>query len=299
MRAGVCAAAALMVVLMAGCGPRNPGDAVVATVMGEKITAAELDRELQGVRAPKAQEAAVRRAALEAIISRKLLAKAARLEGLDRAPQVLAAKDTAEEVFDANLYRAATLARVAPPTPAEAKAYVQANPHMFARRTIYLLEELRAPVPADKALLDALMPTKSLAEAEAVFKARGVKYGRVLDSVDTLRANPKLSKAIAALPSGEPFLLPGAGGLIVGSVRSTRAQPLTGAKAEALARELLLAERQRDRRAGKHGGPEEGHRRLRSGVRPGRGRGQTSRQVVPLAWGTRAAYMPLSPNGYR
>lgn len=243
MRAGLCAAAALTVVLMAGCGPRDPGDAVVATVMGEKITAGELDRELRAARVAKPQDPVVRRAALEEIVTRKLLAKAARIEGLDRQPQILAAKATADEVFDAKLYQAATLAKVAPPTAAEAKAFVQANPTMFERRTIYLLEELRAPIATDKALVDALMPTKSLAAAEAVLKARGVKYRRVLDTVDTLRANPKLSQAIAGLPSGEPFILPGPGGLIIGSVRGVRPQPLTGPKAEAVARELLLASR--------------------------------------------------------
>jgi EpsD family peptidyl-prolyl cis-trans isomerase len=243
MRAGAWAAAGLAVVLMAGCGPKNPDDAVVATVMGEKITARQLNRELQGARGVNAKDPEVRRAILDQMISRKLLAKAARAEGMDRQPQVLEAKASADEAFDANLYQVAMLARVTPPTPAEAKALVDANPTRFAQRKVYLVAELRTASPPDKALVDALMPTKTLEQAEAVLKARNVPYRRVIDTVDTLRANPKLSQAIAALPAGEPFLLPGAAGLIVGRVQGSRPQPLTGAQAEAVAAQILLAER--------------------------------------------------------
>jgi peptidyl-prolyl cis-trans isomerase C len=110
----------MAVVLVAGC---SKGDAdnkdIAAEVAGEKITTAELQTELKGAGVKNVEDPRIQRAALEELIARKLLAKAARAEKLDKSAEVLAAKAAAEEAFDANLDRRATVAKVAEPTPAE------------------------------------------------------------------------------------------------------------------------------------------------------------------------------------
>jgi peptidyl-prolyl cis-trans isomerase C len=236
-------AAAMAVVLVAGCSKGDVGKDTAATVAGEKITTAELETELKAAGVKKPEDPAIQRAALEEIIARKLLAKAARADKLDRTPEALAAKAVVEEGFNANLDRRATVAKVAEPTPAEVSAFVQSHPEMFAQRTGYLLDQLLVPAQGDPGLLAALKPTKTLEDVMRILDERKVPYRRGAQSMDTLRADPQLSIALAKLPPGEPFLLPDPAGFTVSRVRDKRVQPLTGPAAEAVAKELLLAER--------------------------------------------------------
>jgi EpsD family peptidyl-prolyl cis-trans isomerase len=242
MRAGALGAA-LAAVIVASCSQGAPGKDVAAVVAGETITVAELDREMATSGAPKTSDPAVRRAVLDTIIVRKLLAKAARAEKLDKTPEALAAKRIADETFDAGLDRVATIARTPRPTPAEVKAYIAAHPEMFAHRTGYLIEQLQVPRRHTPDLFEALRPTKTLEAAEAVLKARQLPYRRVVLPMDTLRADPRISEAVARLPAGEPFIMPSPGGFTVNRVRGSQVSPVTGGRAEAIAAERIQTER--------------------------------------------------------
>jgi len=235
--------AALAAVIVAGCSQGAPDKDVAAVVAGEKITVAQLDREVAISGARKPSDPNVRRAVLDTIIARKLLAKAARAEGLNKTPEAMAAKRISDETFDAGLDRVATIARTPGPTPAEVKAYIAAHPEMFAHRTGYLIEQLQVPRRHTPDMFEALRPTKTLEEAEAVLKARQMPYRRVVLPMDTLRADPRISEAVAKLPAGEPFVLPGAGGFTVNRVRGSKVSPVTGRQAEAIATERIQAER--------------------------------------------------------
>jgi hypothetical protein len=114
---------------------------------------------------------------------------------------------------------------------------------MFAQRTGYLLDQLLVPAQQDPTLLEALKPTKTLEDVERILQERKIPYRRGTQSMDTLRADPGLSKVMTTLPPGEPFLLPDPAGFTVSRVRDKRVQPLTGPAAEAVAKELLWAER--------------------------------------------------------
>jgi len=235
--------AVLAAVIVAACSPGAPGKDVAAVVAGETITVAELDREIAnaGVRAPVTP--AVRRAVLDAVIARKLLAKAARADKLDKTPEALAAKRIADETFDAGLDRVAIIASTPAPTPAEVNAYVAAHPEMFARRTGYLIEQLQVPQPHTPDLFEVLRPTKTLEAVEAIFRERKIPYRRVVLPLDTLRADPRLSEAVAKVPHGEPFVLPGRGSFTVSRIRGSQVSPVTGRAAEAIAAERLRGER--------------------------------------------------------
>ena len=230
-------------VVVAGCSQGAPGKEVAAIVAGETITVAELDREVATSGARKPNDPGVRRAVLDMIVARKLLAKAARADKLDKTPEALAAKRIADETFDAGLDRVATIARTPRPTPAEVKAYIAAHPEMFAHRTGYLIEQLQVPRRHTPDMFEALRPTKTLEEAEAVLKARQMPYRRVVLPMDTLRADPRISEAVANLPAGEPFVLPAAVGFTVNRVRGSQVSPVTGRQAEAIAAERIQSER--------------------------------------------------------
>ena len=237
------AAAALAALIVAGCSQRGPGDEIAATVAGEKVTVAELEREmaLVGVRNPK--DPIVRRVALEEIVVRKLLAKDARAHNLDKSAGARELRQRANETFDANLDRLATVAAIAEPTPAEVKSFVAARPQAFERRPGSLIEQLVVMQPATSEVFGDLTPTKTLEEAEAVLKRHQMIYRRILVPMDTLRSNASFAAAVAKLPPGEPFIVPASGGFTVNRVRESQVKPVTGAQAEAIAREMIRAER--------------------------------------------------------
>jgi peptidyl-prolyl cis-trans isomerase C len=235
--------AAMAAVIVAGCSQGAPGKDVAAIVAGETITVAELDHELASMSPAAAKDPAARRALLEAIVVRKLLAKAARAEKLNKTPGALAAKRIADESFDANLDRLNTIARTPAPTPAEVQAYIAAHPEMFAQRTGYLIEQLQVPRRHTPELFEALRPTKTLEEVETILKARKLPYRRVVLPMDTLRADPRISEAVAKLPPGEPFVLPGATSFTVNRIRDSQMRPVTGRPAETIAAERLRTER--------------------------------------------------------
>lgn len=236
-------AAAMAVVLAAGCSSGDSGKDVAARVGGEKITTAQLDTELKMAGARDIEDPQLRRLALEEIIARKLLAQAARAEKLDKAPEAIVLKGAAIETFEAGLVRRAVMAAIPEPTKADVEAFVREHPQMFERRTGYLIDQLFVPAQRTPELLEALRPTKTLEEVEAVLKARNIAYRSSVQSLDTLRSEPQLSAALEKLPPGEPFILPDPAGFTVSRVRSASVQPLTGAKAEVVAKELLLAQR--------------------------------------------------------
>ena len=228
---------------IAGCGKTGGDRSVLATVGNERITQSMLDAELRTSDPPPADDPAARRAVLDQIVVRKLLAQAARQEKLDKSREALILKAVGIETLEASLELREVQAKVAKPSPTDVAAFIQGHPEMFARRTLYLVERLYLRGPADPTLLAALKPTRTLEEVVRVLDARDRPYRRSVEQLDTLRADPRLTAAIQTLAPGEPFVLNDAGALTVGSVRQSAIQPIVEPQATQLAGELVLAQR--------------------------------------------------------
>lgn len=242
IRAGVFVAV-VAALAVSGCSKVGGDKDTLAVVGSEKVTQAQLDAELKAGEVPRATEADVRNAALDQIVTRKLLAQAARAEKLDATPEGRFTKAAAMESYEAGLELRAIRDKVAAPTAAEAEAFVQAHPEMFARRSGYLIDQLHIKTQNDPALFQALQPTKTLADVERLLQSRGIPFRRSVEQMDTLRADPRLSTAIGKLGPGEPFVLNEPGGFTVSAVRQTTVQPVVGPAATAIAKEMLLAQR--------------------------------------------------------
>jgi EpsD family peptidyl-prolyl cis-trans isomerase len=230
--------------LVAGCNSGGGGKDVLATVGSEKITEQQVETELRlgGVANP--EDPAARKAALDQIIARKLLAQQARADKLDKTPDAAVLRAAAIETYEANLQRTAMMSKVAKPTTADAATFIQAHPEMFAERTGYVIERLQVNAPADPALVEALKPAKTLEEVEATLQARKIPYRRSIDQLDSLRAAPQLTATVSRLAPGEPFVLPEPNGFTVGRVRDRKVQPVTGEAATQIASEIVYAQRQ-------------------------------------------------------
>ena len=249
-RAGWMLATCLAAGLLTGCdqlqsltGKKAEASPVAATVDGDKITEAQLDAELTAAGAANPKDPAVRQAVLQQIIARKLLAKEAHAQKLDQTPQAVMLRQSTLEAFDAGLVQKAEVDKTAQPTAADAEQYMQSHPSMFGARTLYLVDQLRVAAKPDAALIQALEPAKTLEEAEAVLKQRGLPYQRGAGEMDSLRVPPEMAARVAQLPPGAPFMLPSQGGLMIGRIRASKVQPVAGEGAVQLAQQALTAER--------------------------------------------------------
>lgn len=245
MRSTMLAVTAVAALSVVGCAPAGGGggSSVVATVAGRPITAADVDAEMRVTGVSKPDDPAIRRAVLEHMIARKLSARAARDGGLTASADVRRARAMALEDFDAALDRSATLAKVAAPSDAEADAFINRHPEMFANRTVYQLDQIRTAPNPGLATLQALAPVKTMEEAEKVLGDQKVAYRRAGAVIDTLRVPTAFSTILTKLPSGAVFILPEGGGASINQVRGSEVRPVAGVGARAIAKDMLTARR--------------------------------------------------------
>lgn len=232
----------LALLLLAACdqAPKGP---VAATVDGEQISVAELEAEMKAANVPNAADPQVRTAVLERVIARKLMAKAARDEKLDATPEAKALQNAAVENVQASLTQQAVLAKVATPTAAEAQAYMDANPAMFAKRKLYLVDILQLDRPPSAAIVEALRPIDDFEQIARLLNSQNVPFRRGAEQFDALRMQPGLATQIAAVPPGIPFVMPAPPGMAIVRVRASKDAPALGPEAVTFAQQLLTTQR--------------------------------------------------------
>jgi hypothetical protein len=197
---------------LAACGDQLPATGqVLVSVGGEAIT----KRDLQGEYAAAAQLGVpgdTPGPALERLVQRTLLLRAARDAELDLTPEYLAAIRRARGDILIGMFNERIAAQLPPPSAAEVQAFIAARPWMFGAREIVTLAAAgKQPAPADGTQVD----TAQLSAGEAK----------------------------ALLASGDrPVLLGGTTGLVTAQAREPA--PLVGAAAERVAAAIIRRERQ-------------------------------------------------------
>jgi EpsD family peptidyl-prolyl cis-trans isomerase len=220
---------------------------VVATVQGREVTLRELNLELGGAAPsdPKARKL-LEQEALNRIIARKILAKAAVDQGIDKTPDFIVQRGRQIETILAQDLQSKWAAQVPPATPEEAKAYVAAHPDIFAERKIWLVDQIRIGRPRDPAALKALQPLKTLPQVEAQLNQLHIPYQTLQTIFDTVGEDPKFAESIAKLPAGEIFIFPAGEGFLINQIRETKIAPLTGDPATKYAQNLMNRQRTQD-----------------------------------------------------
>lgn len=218
---------------------------VVATVDGEEITSLQLRSELGnfGSRDPEVMKAAQQQA-LQRIILRKLLAKKAREEKLDKGTDYTLQVERGQEALLAQLYQRKLASKAAQPTKAEADSFVTNNPARFAQRKVLFVDQVIAA--PNKIAPDRLRPLKTLDEVKALLDGEGVQYQTNAVVLDTLSADPRLVQGIANLPPGEIFVIPQGGALLFNHVSDSRSVPFTGDMATSYAMNALRQQKAGD-----------------------------------------------------
>ncbi len=230
---------ALALFVLGGCD-KKVGGQVVAVVNGQEITRQELNAELGNANLPAgADRDRVMNQVLQQVIDRKLLIAKAKEQGLDKSPAYLAQVQRAQDAALVQMLAGNLAKSIKVPDSAATESFIASTPTLFGERKRYQLDQIVFTAGNDPALATKLKPAKTMAEVEAVLKAAGIEYQRAKGQLDTATVPPPIAARIAALPPGEPFLVPQNGRVIASVISSTEAAPVSGAQAQPVAVELL------------------------------------------------------------
>lgn len=229
-------AALLACIAMSGCGmigggSKAPKGQVVATVNGEEITITELNRELAGASsANPAERKAMEQAALNAIITRKVVAQAAKEQKLDKTPLFAQQEQQAKEAMLVGAMQRQIASTVVAPTRPEAEKFVADHPNMFAQRRVMVVDQIVVG-KFQPELMKEFEPMTTLEQIEAVLERENIEFQRNTTVLDTLNAPENLTETLMKLPAGEIFVFPRGNAIFVNQIRDARLMPFTGDRA--------------------------------------------------------------------
>lgn len=229
--AAVLACIALSSCGLVGGGAKAPKGQVVATVNGEEITVTELNREIGGAAPADAeQRKAMEQAALQSIISRKLVAQAAKEQKLDKTPAFAQQELQTKESMLVGAMQRKIAAAVPNPSRAEAEKFVADHPHMFAERRVMVVDQI-VVAQFSPALMKEFEPLTTLEQVEGVLGRENLDFQRTTTVLDTLNAPEDLTTTLMKLPPGEIFVFPRGNAVFVNQIRESRTLPFTGERA--------------------------------------------------------------------
>ncbi|VXC85219.1 SurA N-terminal domain-containing protein [Sphingomonas sp. 8AM] len=213
LKRGALLAVTALSLVTAACD-RKPTGQSVAVVNGEEISAGELNGELQMANVPpSADQKLARQQLLQGLIDRRLLAQAARKNGVDKSPEFLSRQRrlTDELLIAMNAERQAGSQKL--PDQAAVDAFIAQNPYQFGQRQILALQQIAIDAPSDPKALAPLADAHSLDAVAAVLTRLKIPFTRTSGRLDTASVPPEALQRIFALPATEPFVLPANGKL--------------------------------------------------------------------------------------
>lgn len=226
-------------ILLAGCQKEATGQ-VAAVVNGDEITLQEVNAELAGMQIPDgADKTQAQRAALQRIIDRRLLAQAARNDGIDKTPEFLIRRRQLEDALLVQLLGQRTGRSTAVPDTAAVQTFIAKNPAVFNGRTIYTVDRIQFPVPSNLQSLKALEQDHSMDAVAARLRQMGIQFTRGSAQMDSAQLGQERLDRIRALPQGEPFVLPEAGLVTIAVITGSQAQPVEGDQARPVAVQIM------------------------------------------------------------
>jgi EpsD family peptidyl-prolyl cis-trans isomerase len=225
----------------------SAGGQVIAHVGSDVVTTQELDNEmrLENVPNERRKDPDLVRRVLGEIVTRKYLAQQAIAAKLDREPNVLLdILRSREQVLASEEVSRNVSAKVSATTKADVDKYIANNPSKFAERKVFSVDQVVIPLVSNlQAVLDATKPLNSLDEVESKLSEMGVPHNRSLGTLNTAELPDELAQSLKAktaemIDTDIYFVRSGQNGAFL-KIRDQRANPIEGAQAEALARQLM------------------------------------------------------------
>jgi EpsD family peptidyl-prolyl cis-trans isomerase len=231
---------------LSGCGGagKAPTGQVAAKVNGQEVTVQELQAELAGFNAPdaKTRKLAEQRA-LQNIVARKLLAKAATDAGVAKSPDFALQKERMEEGLLVQAWQNNLVKAVPAPAPEEVQKFIAQHPEFYANHKVFAVDQLRIPPINDPAIIAELKPLNSLEAIGQVLTSHGIRFTSAKATIDALAVDPALLNQIEKLPPGEVFVVPGQNMLIANQITDTKVAPVPNDIAIKHATQFIKAQR--------------------------------------------------------
>lgn len=226
------AAGALM---LSSCEKAAEGQ-VAAVVNGEEITLQEINAALAQANVPEGVDKKVlQQRALQQIVDRRLLAQSAKESGIDQDPTYLIRQRQLSEALLVQMYatKAGTTLKV--PDQAAINAYTQAHPFAFANRTVYGVDQIIFPAPANLEDLKALESANTLEEVGAILTEMKIQFQRKAAQMDSVQVPPAMMAQIVSLAPGEPFVIPTGSTVTANVIKAQQKVPFDADKASPVA----------------------------------------------------------------
>lgn len=242
-RAAMMAGGLLLLAGTAACN-KKPTDQIVAVVNGEEISMQELNAELGNVKLPEGvDKKMVQAQLLQRVVDRRLLAQAAKDQGIDKDPGFIVEQRRVNEALLVDKLAKRESDKIPVPPAAEVDKFIADNPTMFAGRQIYMVDQIAFPMPADPKSLKALEPAKTMEAVGTILKGMNTPFRRTMTKVDSGNVPPDQMKRILALPKGEPFIIPQGGAVTVNNIVAAEAAPLPVDQARPAAVRILRTQK--------------------------------------------------------
>ena len=170
------ASLAASLILLAGCEKTAEGQ-VAAVVNGEEITLREVDMEMEMQKVSKGiAESTARQAALQRIVQRRLLAQAARSDGIDQSPDYLIRRRVLDDSLLIQLLAKKIDATIKVPQPSAIDALIKERPAMFANRTMMTIDRIQ--FAGNESVLKQLEDAHSIDAVVEVLNANKIEFTR-------------------------------------------------------------------------------------------------------------------------
>lgn len=225
--------------LLSGCQKEATGQ-VAAVVNDEEVTLQEINAELGRAQIPEGvDKQQVQQSALQRIVERRLLAQAAREDGLDKTPEFLIRRRQLEDALLVQLLGEKLARTTSVPEGPAVDAFMRQNPAVFGARAILTVDRIQFAMPSDANKLRSLESAHSMDEVAAALRQMGIQFSRGAAQIDSAVLGQERLTRIRALPEGEPFVIPENGLVTVAVITGETPQPVQGDQGRPVAVQMM------------------------------------------------------------
>lgn len=231
---------------LSACGDQKKiASKILVRVNGDEITAHQLEAELLHAGGTQeesvAQQQALRKQALEALIDRQVLLDEALRNKIDRDPKVMQIVDRFKTQAIVQAYLESKAANLAAPSKAEVAAYFQAHPELFAHRKVLDIKQLTIAAENFNGQLKSVMDSaKSLDQVAAWLGAHNIGYVKTQLSYASADLPPEIVGKLQSLGRNHLFVMKDGKRDLLCALTELRDSPVTAEAATAQIERFLF-----------------------------------------------------------